>query len=192
DGHRAGAVIRSIRAIFKKDIGTSSSLEVNELVWEALALMRDQLQTHRVLVLFEANERLPRVKGDRVQLEHVLLNLITNAIDAMAAKDGPRVLSVKCNVHDSGGVVVSVEDTGTGIEPKDIDQIFNPLFTRKAHGMGMGLSICRSIIEAHEGQLWAVPNPERGAVFQFVLPAEAALPISVSDESRPPTSSPIA
>jgi len=84
-------------------------------------------------------------------------------------------LCVKSTVHESGGVMVSVEDTGTGIDPKDIDQIFNPLFTTKSHGMGMGLSICRSIIEAHEGQLWASPNRSQGAVFQFTLPADTAM-----------------
>jgi signal transduction histidine kinase len=174
-GHRAGSVIESIRAMFRKDLGTRTSLDINELVREALALMRGELQTHRVSVEAEPNERLPRVKGDRVQLQQVLLNLITNAIDSMAASDGARVLCVKSEVHDSGGVMVSVEDTGTGVDPKDVDQLFNPLFTTKSHGMGMGLSICRSIIEAHEGQLWATPNRSQGSVFQFILPADAAI-----------------
>jgi signal transduction histidine kinase len=89
----------------------------------------------------------------------------------MAAKDGSRVLSVKSKVHDSDGIMVSVEDTGTGIEPQDIDRIFNPLFTTKSLGMGMGLSICRSIIEAHSGRLWVKPNKPEGSVFQFILPA---------------------
>jgi signal transduction histidine kinase len=172
-GHRAGAVIESIRAIFKRDVPIKTSLDINELVREAVGLMRGELQTHRVSVQAESNERLPRVKGDRVQLQQVLLNLISNAIDSMAATDGMRMLCVKSEVHDSGGVMVSVEDTGAGVEPKDIEQIFNPLFTTKSHGMGMGLSICRSIIEAHEGQLWATPNRSQGAVFQFILPADA-------------------
>jgi signal transduction histidine kinase len=173
DGQRAGAVIRSIRAMFKKDASIRTSLDMNELIWEALALLRRELETYRVSVQAEPDEPLPRVRGDHVQLQQVLLNLLTNAIDSMAAKEGARLLRVKSRVHDSGGVMVAVEDTGTGVEPKDMDRIFTPLFTTKSHGMGMGLSICRSIIEAHEGRLWATPKGPHGAVFQFVLPAES-------------------
>jgi signal transduction histidine kinase len=173
DGQRAGAVIRSIRAMFKKDDSIRTSLDVNELIWEALALLRRELETYRVSVQAEPDELLPRVRGDHIQLQQVLLNLFTNAIDSMAAKDGARLLRVKSSVHDSGGVIVAVEDTGAGVEPKDMDRIFTPLFTTKSHGMGMGLSICRSIIEAHEGKLWATPKGSDGAVFKFVLPAEA-------------------
>jgi signal transduction histidine kinase len=172
DGLRAGAVIRSIRAMFKKDASIRTSLDMNELIWEALALLRREFERYRVSFQAEPDEPLPRVRGDHGQLQQVLLNLLTNAIDSMAAKDGPRLLRVKSRVHDSGGVIVAVEDTGTGVEPKDIDRIFTPLFTTKSHGMGMGLSICRSIIEAHEGRLWATPKGPHGAVFQFVLPAE--------------------
>jgi signal transduction histidine kinase len=100
--------------------------------------------------------------------------LITNAIDSMAAKDGSRVLCVRSEIHDSGGVIVSVADTGTGIVSQDIDRIFNPLFTTKSAGMGMGLSICRSIIEDHDGRLWVAPNKPEGAVFQFMLLADGA------------------
>jgi signal transduction histidine kinase len=174
DGHRAGAVIESIRAIFKKDARNRTSLDINELVGDALALVGDELQKHRVSVQAEQNEQLPRVKGDRVQVQQVLLNLITNAIDSMAAKDGSRVLCVRSEVHDGGGVIVSVADTGTGISPQELERIFNPLFTTKSDGMGMGLSICRSIIEAHDGQLWVAPNKPEGAVFQFMLLADGA------------------
>jgi signal transduction histidine kinase len=173
DGLRAGAVIRSIRAMFKKDASIRTSLDMNELIWEALALLRREFERYRVSFQAEPDEPLPRVRGDHGQLQQVLLNLLTNAIDSMAAKDGPRLLRVKSRVHDSGGVIVAVEDTGTGVEPKDVDRIFTPLFTTKSHGMGMGLSICRSIIEAHEGRLWATPKGPQGAVFQFVLPAES-------------------
>ena len=102
----------------------------------------------------------------------MLLNLITNAIDSMAAKDGARVLCVRSEVHDGRDVIVSVADTGTGIGSQDLERIFNPLFTTKSHGMGMGLSICRSIIEAHAGRLWVAPNKPEGAVFQFMLLAD--------------------
>ena len=111
-----------------------------------------------------------------MQLQQVLLNLITNAIDAMAAKEEPRVLRVNSEPYEDGGVVVSVADTGGGINSQDSERIFNPLFTTKSDGMGMGLSICRAIIEAHDGRLWVTPNTPRGAVFQFTLRANAAAP----------------
>jgi len=126
------------------------------------------------VVQAEQNERLPQIVGDRIQLQQVLLNLITNAIDSMATKDGARVLCVRSDVHDSGGVIVSVADTGTGIGSQDLDRVFNPLFTTKSDGMGMGLSICRSIIEAHDGRLWVAPNIPQGAVFQIILRADTA------------------
>jgi signal transduction histidine kinase len=171
-GRRAGAVIDGIRAIFKKDARNRTSLDINELIGDTLALVGDELRKHRVSVQAEPNEQLPRVKGDRIQVQQVLLNLITNAIDSMAAKDGPRVLRGRFEVHDGGGVIVSVADTGTGIASQELEQIFNPLFTTKSGGMGMGLSICRSIIEAHDGRLWVAPNKPEGAVFQFMLPSD--------------------
>jgi signal transduction histidine kinase len=115
------------------------------------------------------------VNGDRVQLQQVLLNLTTNAIESMATTDGARALGVTSEIHASGGVLVSVKDTGTGVAPEDVDRIFAPLFTTKGHGMGMGLSISRSIIEGHDGRLWSVPNAPRGSVFHFVLPADTAM-----------------
>jgi signal transduction histidine kinase len=174
DGLRAGAVIDSIRAIFKKNARNRTSLNINELIGEVLALTRNDLQRHRILVQAEPNAQLPEVRGDRIQLQQVLLNLITNAIDSMAAKDGARVLRVRSQVDDGGGVIVSVADNGTGIGSQELERIFNPLFTTKSGGMGMGLSICRSIIEAHDGQLWAAPNKPEGAVFQFMLAADGA------------------
>ena len=173
DGHRADAVIENVRALFKKDARTWTSLDVNNLIREALGLVRDDLQTHRIVVQAERNERSPRIKGDQIQLQQVLVNLLTNAIDAMATNDRERVLCVRCEVHDSGSVMVSVEDTGKGVEPSAADRIFSPLFTTKAHGMGMGLSICRSIVEAHEGRLWATANLPRGAIFHFTVPAHS-------------------
>jgi C4-dicarboxylate-specific signal transduction histidine kinase len=168
DGHRAGDVIGSIRAVFKTDIRKRMTLDVNEIVQEALALSRRDLDKHHILVQSPPNHQLPAIRGDRVQLQQVLLNLITNAIDAMAAKAHPRVLSVTCGTAE-GNVMISVADTGTGIVAKDLDRIFTPLFTTKSDGMGMGLSICRSIIEAHAGRLWAVPNTPAGAIFHFTL-----------------------
>ena len=171
DGHRAGEVVGSIRANFKSDVRDRTSLDVNELIQEALALGRGDLQKHGIMVQAEPTMHLPKVRGNRVQVQQVLLNLIINAIDAMAAKDEPRILRVKSEAYEGDRVMVSVADTGTGISSQDVDRIFNPLFTTKSDGMGMGLSICRSIIEAHEGRLWFVPNTPRGAVFQFTLQA---------------------
>jgi signal transduction histidine kinase len=185
DGHRAGAIIDGVRAIFRKDARNSTSLAINDLIGEALALLRDELQKHRVSVQVELNEQLPRVMGDRVQVQQVLLNLITNAIDSMVAKDGSRVLCVKSRIHDPNGVLVSVADSGTGVAQKDTDRIFNPLFTTKSGGMGMGLAICRSIIEAHDGRLWVTPNKSEGAVFQFMLLADGAASVGASGRERP-------
>jgi signal transduction histidine kinase len=172
DGHRAGTLIGSIRANFKSDVRERISLDLDELVQETLALARGDLQKHSILIQAEPNGQLPEVRGNRVQLQQVLLNLIMNAVDAMEAKDAPRILSVKSELYDGDRVVISVADTGTGIRSHDIDRIFNPLFTTKPDGMGMGLSICRAIIEAHDGRLWFTPNTPRGAVFQFTLRAD--------------------
>jgi len=180
DGRRAGAVIGSIRAIFKRDIANRAPLDVNEVIEEALALVRGELQRHRIRVEAKPNTKLPQVIGDRIQLQQVLMNLITNAIESMAAKDEPRFLRVTSEVHDKGGVKVSVVDTGTGIGSQDVDRIFDPLFTTKSDGMGMGLPICRSIIEAHGGRLWVAPNTPRGAVFQFILGADTATSAAAS------------
>ena len=174
DGHRAAAVIGSIRAIFKKDGRNRTSLDINELIGEALALTRGDLQRHRILVHAEPNAQLPQVRGDRIQLQQVLVNLITNAIDSMAAKDGARILGVRSELRGGANVIVSVADTGTGIGSQELERIFNPLFATKSGGMGMGLSISRSIIEAHDGQLLVAPNKPEAAVFQFLLLSDGA------------------
>lgn len=171
DGHRAGAMVDGIRANFKKDDQARSSLDVNELIRHSLALEQGDLRKHGILVQSEPNSELPEVQGNRVQLQQVLLNLITNAIDAMAAKDQPRVLLVKTGPHGGDEVVISVADTGPGIGAQDAERIFNPLFTTKSDGMGMGLPICRAIVEAHHGRLWVTQNAPRGALFQFTLRA---------------------
>jgi signal transduction histidine kinase len=174
DGHRAEAVIESIRASLKQQNQIRALLDVNELIGEALALARDDLRNHRILVKAEPNSRLPQIMGDRIQLQQVLMNLFANAIDSMAVEDGLRVLSVSSEVRDGDDVVVSVADTGAGIGSQDIQRVFNPLFTTKAGGMGLGLSICRSIIEGHQGKLEIVPNTPKGAVFQIALRAHMA------------------
>jgi signal transduction histidine kinase len=169
DGHRAAAVIDSIRSSFRKEARVSAPLDVKSLIEEAVALLQDELKAHGVLVKVELSTGPLPVIGDRIQLQQVLLNLITNGIEAMTTVDGPRALAVSANVRDDGGVMISIADTGTGIDTEDLQRVFNPLFTTKSGGMGMGLSICRSIIEAHEGMLWVTPNAPRGSIFQFVL-----------------------
>jgi signal transduction histidine kinase len=180
NGRRAGAVIGSIRAMFKRDTRNRTSLDIDELINEAINMLRSDLQKHRISVQTDTNRQVRQVTGDRIQLQQVLLNLIANAIDSMAGEDEPRILSVKSEVLDNG-IMVAVADSGKGIASQDVDRIFNPLFTTKSGGMGMGLSICRSIIEAHDGRLWVAGNTPRGAVFQFVVPVAhvtGALPLS--------------
>ena len=172
DGRRAEDIIGRTRAIYRKDAGERIALDINELVKASLALMRAELEMHRVSVHMDLSEGLPRVKGDKVQLQQVLVNLTTNAIDSIAATEGgERVLRVRSGNGTANNVTILVEDSGRGVEATDMDEIFNPLFTTKSQGMGMGLTICRSIVEAHDGRLWAAPNRPRGAVFQFSLPA---------------------
>jgi signal transduction histidine kinase len=174
DGHRAGAVIESVRANFRKSAQARTEVDIDSLVVDTLQLVSDDVKRHGIFVEVDPNPGLPRVLGDRIQLQQLLLNLLTNAIESMSAKQGRRVLCIKAELGQTGEVEVSVEDTGLGIGEQDIDRVFNPLFTTKSGGMGMGLSICRSIVEAHEGQLWALPNTPEGAVFRFALRAASA------------------
>jgi signal transduction histidine kinase len=177
DGHRAGGVIESVRTIFKRDAQNRISLNIGDLTNEVLFFLRPELQRWGVTVETEPNVQLPLVIGDPILLRQVLVNLITNAIDSMALQTGPRVLSVRYEACDDG-VLVSIADTGAGLRPEDSERIFDPLFTTKPDGMGMGLSICRSIIETHEGRLWASSNQQPGAIFQFTLRA--------APKTRPP------
>ena len=174
DGHRAAAVIDSIRASFRRDAPVRAPLDVNSLIEEAVALLQDDLKGHGIAVRVEPSTPPLQVRGDRIQLQEVLLNLITNAMEAMATVDGPRVLVISSKAQEDSGVMISVADTGTGIDTEYVQRVFNPLFTTKTGGMGMGLSICRSIVEAHDGTLWVVPNSPRGSTFQFVLGAGTA------------------
>ncbi|TMA87633.1 MAG: GAF domain-containing protein [Deltaproteobacteria bacterium] len=171
DGHRASEVIGSIRAMCKKDIQERASLDVNQLIREVLVLVHAELQSQRVSVHTELMEDLPQVLADRVQLQQVIMNLIMNAVEAMGSiTNRARVLRVKSEVDVSHDVLMTVEDSGTGIDPKDINCIFDAFFTTKSHGLGMGLSICRSIVEAHNGRLWASPGVHHGSVFHVALP----------------------
>jgi signal transduction histidine kinase len=172
DGHRASQLIGTIRSTFKKDGQKKAPVDVNQLIQEVLGLMRHELQNQRVSLQSELEAQPIQVLGDRVQLQQVIINLITNAIDAMGSvTEHPRVLRVRSETNKSDAVVVTIEDSGAGIDPKSTDRIFDTFYTTKSHGMGIGLAICRSIIEAHGGRISASPGNPHGAVFQVVLPA---------------------
>src|SRR5262245_9605149 len=172
DGHRVGDVIGSIRAIFRKGDREKVPLNVNELIWEVLRLVQAELNDVQVSVRTELLDELPNVLANRVQLQLVFRNLFMNAIDAMSSvTDRGRVLQVRSEIFKPSGVLVAVTDSGTGIDPKSKDRIFEAFFTTKSHGMGMGLSICRSIVEAHDGHLSASPAHPHGSIFEIVFPA---------------------
>ena len=170
--HRAGQVIDSIRTMFKNDSREKTVLDVNQVIRDVLALLHFELQNHQISTQTELSPKLPPVLADGVQLQQVIVNLITNAIEAMdAVTDRTRTLGVKSAIRDPDGVSITVEDSGPGIESENVDRIFHPFFTTKSQGMGMGLSICRSIVEAHNGRLSARAANDRGSVFQIELPA---------------------
>lgn len=171
DGHRAGKVIEGIRTMFKKGAQERVPLNLNQLIGDVLRRSQNETQLGRVSVEAELDEQLPLTTGNPIQLQQVVSNLVANAIDAMSSvADRPRVLSVKSERHAAGSVLVSVGDSGTGLDPENKYRIFEPFFTTKSDGMGMGLMFCRSIVEAHGGRLWATDNVPRGAIFQFTLP----------------------
>ncbi|MGB9364454.1 MAG: ABC transporter substrate binding protein [Xanthobacteraceae bacterium] len=171
-GQRAGDIVNSVRSMFKKDDSAKAAINLNNLVNTVLVLLRVDLQKDGVRVETELDENLPAVIGDAVQLQQVILNLIVNAADAMRDVP-PRVLKVQTSWSRSGVVHVSIEDSGTGISESDRERIFAPLFTTKAAGMGMGLSICRAIIENNHGRIWVSPGVNRGSIFHFELPTKS-------------------
>ena len=171
DGHRAGEIISRIRALAKKAPPQTDWLDINETILEVIALARSQVQRSQVSLQTQLSEDVPLVLGDRIQLQQVILNLIINAIEAMSgAGGGPRELRVCSGNADSKGVLVAVQDSGPGVDPESLAHLFTAFFTTKSQGMGMGLAISRSIIEAHGGRLWATANDGPGATFQFTLP----------------------
>jgi signal transduction histidine kinase len=171
NGHRAGDIIKTIRALARKSEPEMTRVDLNEAIEEVLVLMRGELRRHGVSLESDLPANLEPVLGDRVQLQQVVLNLVLNGVEAMSViAEPPLVLRVNSQSDGSGAVLVEVEDTGTGLDVANQDRIFEPFFTTKRGGMGMGLSICRSIIEAHGGRLWASANPERGSVFRFTVP----------------------
>jgi PAS domain S-box-containing protein len=174
EGNRAGKVVERVRALVKKVPTRKDALAIDDAILEVIAITRAEAANNRVSVRTQFADGLSRVQGDRVQLQQVILNLIVNAIQAMRGiGEGARelVISVEA-VPSEGGVRVGVRDTGPGLSPESLSRLFEPFYTTKPEGMGMGLSICRSIIEAHGGRLWAIPCEPHGALFQFTIPAD--------------------
>src|ERR1700759_3723227 len=170
EGNRAGDVVGRIRALVKKAPARKDAVAINDAILEVIALTRTEAAINSVSVRTQLAEGLPRVQGDRVQLQQGMLNLIVNAIQAMRGiGGGARELQID-TVRSEGGVRVGVRDTGPGLSPESLSRLFEPFYTTKPEGMGMGLSICRSIIEAPGGRLWATPCEPRGALFQFTIP----------------------
>jgi signal transduction histidine kinase len=172
DGERASEVVRRIRSLARKMPPRKDRLSINEVILEVIAFARGEAERNHVSVHTALASELPHVFGDRIQLQQVILNVVVNAVEAMAAEpDETRQLRVSSEFHGPGDILVAVRDSGPGIDPKDIDRLFDAFYTTKLNGIGMGLAICRSIIEAHDGRMWATSNAPRGAVFQFSLPA---------------------
>ena len=170
-GNRATDVIRRIRTLIKKAPPRKDALEINGAILEVIALTRGEIVKNGVSVQTQLAEGLPLIQGDRVQLQQVILNLIVNAVHALSeGSQEPRELSISTSMNGSTGVLVSVRDSGPSICPENLDRLFDPFYTTRPDGMGMGLSICRSIVDAHGGRLWATPNLAHGVTFQFTLP----------------------
>jgi C4-dicarboxylate-specific signal transduction histidine kinase len=171
DGHRASEVIQSIRSMFAKGDHEGSPLDANELIRETIAMASGELDAARVTIELELAETLPLISAHKGQLQQVVLNIVTNAADSMRSiGDRERLLRVRSRPFDSNGIAVSVQDSGTGIDPENMDRIFDAFFSTKSNGMGMGLAICRSIVEAHGGNLSVSLGVPHGSVFHIVLP----------------------
>ena len=172
DGYRATEVIQRIRALVKGTPPRKDWLDLNETILEVVALTRSEVQRNGVSLQIQLSSDLPRVPGDRIQLRQVILNLFVNAIEAMSEVDErPRALLVGSRRHESNSVLVEVQDSGTGLDSGSLSRVFDAFYTTKPDGMGVGLAISRSIIEAHGGRLWATHNAPKGTIFQFTLPA---------------------
>jgi C4-dicarboxylate-specific signal transduction histidine kinase len=184
DGHRAGEVIRGIRALSQKNSPQMAPLDINDVVNQVIVLVQREVLSHAVSLRMELAPAVPAVLADRVQLQQVLINLVINGIEAMQpVTDRPRQLVIRSRQDEADQVLVTVTDCGIGISATNADQLFNPFFTTKSGGMGMGLSICRSIIEAHGGRLSASGNVGVGSTFQLALPVYGQ---AASDMRAPP------
>ncbi|OLC49630.1 MAG: hypothetical protein AUH82_00165 [Chloroflexi bacterium 13_1_40CM_4_65_13] len=179
ESEHAGEIVARVRALVKKAPPRTAAVDINSVIVEVLDLSRNELQRNGISIRTQLATGKPRVRGDRIQLQQLVLNLILNAVDAMSEPGGaPRELSISSRREGANEILVEVRDSGHGLSPQTMERIFDPFFTTKPDGMGMGLSISRSIVVAHGGRLWAMANEPRGAVFQFALPA-------VEPDSRP-------
>jgi signal transduction histidine kinase len=171
DAERASDVIKRLRALFSKKSSTMESVDLNEATREVIALSLSELQRDRVILRTELAESLPPLTGDRIQLQQVILNLLLNGAEAMRdVQDRPRLLLVKTAREEGHRLQLTVQDAGVGLSRQDIDPLFEAFYTTKPHGMGIGLSVSRAIIENHRGRLWAAPNDGPGATFSFSIP----------------------
>jgi signal transduction histidine kinase len=171
DGHRAAGIINRIHALAKKAPPQKSWVDLNQTIIEIIDLARNEAQKNRVSIETQLPTDLPLAFGDRIQLQQVMLNLLMNAIEAMSENtDHRRELLIRTVTDASGAIVVALRDSGPGLGAENQNRLFAPFYTTKPQGMGMGLAICRSIVEAHGGRLWATPNQDRGATFQFTVP----------------------
>src|SRR5438094_4571979 len=170
DAQRASETITRIRALVKNAPPQKDWLDINQIIREVIGLGQSEVQRNHVALETQLSDDMPLVFADRVQLQQVMLNLMMNAIEAMTQVTTPPELLISSAADDSKGVVVVVRDSGPGLGSKSLERLFEPFYTTKPQGMGMGLAICRSIIEAHDGRLWATTNAPHGAVFQFTLP----------------------
>jgi C4-dicarboxylate-specific signal transduction histidine kinase len=176
DSHRASQVITSVRAMFGKDRGKKTTLNLNELIRQVLTIMHAEMESQRITPQIELSDGPSQVVGDRIPLQQVFLNLITNAIEAMTVvTDRSPLLLVTSEIHQTQYILIKVGDSGTGIDPNDLERIFDAFFTTKPNGMGMGLALCRSIVEAHGGRLWASAAIPHGSIFNVVLPRADAV-----------------
>jgi signal transduction histidine kinase len=179
DAQRASEVIRGLRAMFSTGAPTMRMVDLNDAAREVIALSVGELQKGGALLQTAFADDLPRVSADRVQLQQVILNLLLNAAEAMAeVEDRPRILRVDTDLDRDGGVRLAVQDSGAGVDPRTVEKLFEPFYTTKSGGMGVGLSICRSIIENHDGHLWAEASEGAGATFCFRIPAAYRDPVT--------------
>jgi PAS domain S-box-containing protein len=170
DAQRAGEIITRTRALVKKAPPQKDWLDINQIIREVIALGQSEVQRNHIALETQLSEDVAVVFADRIQLQQVMLNLMMNAIEAMSQVTGPRELLISSGADDAKDVVVVVRDSGPGLDSKTLERLFEPFYTTKPQGMGMGLAICRSLIEVHGGRLWAAANTPHGAVFQFTLP----------------------
>jgi C4-dicarboxylate-specific signal transduction histidine kinase len=170
DGHRAGEIVTTIRGLTKKTVPEMKPLIMNAVITDVLELLRVELRQNSISLEIELSEEVQTVLGDRTQLQQVMLNLIMNAIDAMKHELAPHILRILSRLNTSGHLLVEIADSGAGLDPATANQVFEPFFTTKAGGLGLGLSICQSIIESHGGRLWPSENIPRGSIFSFTIP----------------------